>query len=186
MSTNQLRAQCPRCKGDMYEGKKNFYCINKNCNFALYKEDKFWTSKKKTLTRLRVESLLNAKEVKVDNLYSAKRKKYYSAYISFIDDGSNFVKWHLDFLTSSADKNNSIKKIENKSNESNIFYASDKNKLKLKAILEISDLQKQLSKDLINNNQNKSILNKIADIKIILERLVVIYTTEKNIEGVKN
>lgn len=29
--------KCPRCKSPVYEGKKNYYCSNKECSFAMWK-----------------------------------------------------------------------------------------------------------------------------------------------------
>ena len=42
---------CPRCGGTVYEGKKGFFCENRDCSFALWKDNKFFSSKKKTLTK---------------------------------------------------------------------------------------------------------------------------------------
>ena len=42
---------CPRCGGTVYEGKKGFFCDNRDCSFALWKENKFFSGKKKTITK---------------------------------------------------------------------------------------------------------------------------------------
>ena len=42
---------CPRCGGTVYEGKKGFFCEKRDCSFALWKDNKFFTGKKKTLTK---------------------------------------------------------------------------------------------------------------------------------------
>ena len=34
---------CPRCGKPVYEGKKNFYCSDRSCQFVLWKDDRFWT-----------------------------------------------------------------------------------------------------------------------------------------------
>ena len=30
---------CPRCQNPVYEGKKNYYCSNKDCRFSMWKND---------------------------------------------------------------------------------------------------------------------------------------------------
>ena len=42
---------CPRCGQPVYEGKKNFACSDRSCGFVLWKNDRFWTSRKKDLTK---------------------------------------------------------------------------------------------------------------------------------------
>lgn len=39
--------KCPRCKSDIFKGEKSYYCSNKECNFVLFKEDRFFVNKKK-------------------------------------------------------------------------------------------------------------------------------------------
>ena len=43
---------CPRCGGTVYEGKKGFFCDNRDCAFALWKDNKFFSGKKKSITCL--------------------------------------------------------------------------------------------------------------------------------------
>jgi len=42
---------CPRCGGAVIESKKGFFCENRECRFVLWKDSKFFTAKKKTLTK---------------------------------------------------------------------------------------------------------------------------------------
>lgn len=79
--------KCPRCKSDIIEAKKNFYCENKNCKFVLFKEDKFWTSKHKRLSGEMAKKLLEGKYIKMKGLYSEKTTKEYDAYVCMEDDG---------------------------------------------------------------------------------------------------
>lgn len=43
--------KCPKCQNSVYESEKNFYCSNRECSFALWKEDKFFKSQSKKLIR---------------------------------------------------------------------------------------------------------------------------------------
>ena len=45
--------KCPRCGSPVYVGKGNYYCSNKECSFCMWEDNKFFSSKKKKLTKLR-------------------------------------------------------------------------------------------------------------------------------------
>ncbi len=34
--------KCPRCGSPVHEGKKNYYCSNKECAFVMWKNDRFF------------------------------------------------------------------------------------------------------------------------------------------------
>ena len=62
-SQRETIGSCPRCGRPVYEGKKSFYCSgykdNPSCGFALWKNDRFFTGKRKELTKKIAASLLN-------------------------------------------------------------------------------------------------------------------------------
>lgn len=87
---------CPRCGNDVFEGKKNYYCSNKDCNFSLFKEDSFFVKKKKKLTNDMVKSLLTQDVVKINRFYSEKTGKYYDAFLYFEDTGK-YINYKLKF-----------------------------------------------------------------------------------------
>jgi len=89
--------KCPRCGSNIYEGKKNFYCSNKECSFAMWKNDKFFSSKKKELTARVAEALLNSGKILVKGLYSEKKDTKYDAYILLADTGGKYVNYKLEF-----------------------------------------------------------------------------------------
>lgn len=70
---------CPCCGKAVQETPKAFSCSDQECGFALWKNDMFFTSKKKTITAAIAKSLLNKGEVKVTGLYSEKKGKKYDA-----------------------------------------------------------------------------------------------------------
>lgn len=88
--------RCPRCENDVFQGKKNYYCTNKDCNFSLYKEDSFFIKKKKKLTKKMVKFLLSEGSVKVNRFYSEKTGKYYDAFLYFEDTGK-YINYKLKF-----------------------------------------------------------------------------------------
>lgn len=51
--------KCPRCGSPVYVGKGNFYCSNKACSFCLWEDNKFFSGKKKKLTKRIAKELLD-------------------------------------------------------------------------------------------------------------------------------
>lgn len=80
-SGKEVIGMCPKCNSPVYESKTNFYCSNKECNFALFKENKWWTMKNKTITKTYAKGLLKNGRVKVTGLYSSQKDKLYDAFV---------------------------------------------------------------------------------------------------------
>ena len=47
-STREAVGRCPRCGGTVTEGRQGFFCENRACGFAIWKNSKWWENKKKT------------------------------------------------------------------------------------------------------------------------------------------
>ncbi|WP_312353594.1 DNA topoisomerase 3 [Aminipila sp.] len=93
----EILGKCPRCGKNIYEGKKNYYCEGgMECGFTIWKEDKFFLSKKKPLTKPMVKAFLEKGRIKAVNLYSEKKDTTYSAYI-FMEDTGQYVNFKLYF-----------------------------------------------------------------------------------------
>ncbi|MCD8216125.1 MAG: DNA topoisomerase 3 [Clostridiales bacterium] len=88
---------CPRCGSKIYEGKLNFYCENRDCSFALWKENKFFSSKRKSITKDVAVQLLEKGKVHFKDLYSEKMGKTYEADIILDDTGDKYVNFKLIF-----------------------------------------------------------------------------------------
>ena len=78
---------CPRCGGAVSEGKKGFFCENPSCRFALWKDSKFFSAKKKSLTKSIAASLLKDGQVRLKGCWSEKTGKTYDATVLLEDDG---------------------------------------------------------------------------------------------------
>ena len=88
---------CPRCASTVYEGKKGFFCDNRDCAFALWKDNKFFSSKKKSITKSVAAALLKEGRVSVSGLYSEKTGKTYDAVVLLDDTGGKYVNFRLEF-----------------------------------------------------------------------------------------
>ena len=88
---------CPRCGKPVYEGRKNFYCSDRSCQFVLWKDDRFWTSRKKELTRKMAGDLLKKGRTSVKGMWSEKKGSTYDAVVVLNDTGEKYVRFKLEF-----------------------------------------------------------------------------------------
>ena len=87
-SDKEAVGPCPRCGGAVTESKKGFFCENRECRFVLWKDSKFFTAKKKTLTKAAAAALLKKGRVKLTGCFSEKTGKTYDATVVLEDDGT--------------------------------------------------------------------------------------------------
>ncbi len=88
---------CPRCGKPVYEGKKNFACSDRGCGFVLWKDDRFWTSRKKVLTAKMTADLLKKGRILVKGMWSEKKGVTYDATVLLDDTGEKYVHYKLEF-----------------------------------------------------------------------------------------
>ena len=88
---------CPRCGSAVVERPKGFLCSNRDCRFALWRQNPFFASKKKELTAAIATTLLKEERVFVKGLYSPKTGKTYDAAIVLDDSGGQYVNFKLEF-----------------------------------------------------------------------------------------
>lgn len=97
----EVIGKCPRCGKPVYEGKKGFYCSGYQdappCSFALWKENLYFKSKRKELTKAVAAALLKDGRVKMKGLYSEKKNILYDATIVMEDTSGKYVNFKLEF-----------------------------------------------------------------------------------------
>ena len=89
--------KCPRCGSPVYVGKGNFYCSNRECSFCLWEDNKFFSSKKKKLTKKIAKELLDKGWCRVTGLYTPKKPQLYDAVIRLDDTGGKYVRFKMEF-----------------------------------------------------------------------------------------
>ena len=95
-SEKETIGPCPRCGNTVTESKKGFFCENRECRFVLWKDSKFFSAKKKTLTKSVAAALLNKGRVKLTGCYSEKTGKIYDATVVLEDNGEK-TNFRLNF-----------------------------------------------------------------------------------------
>ena len=100
-SGRTVMGKCPRCGKDVVEGKKSFFCEGyydtPPCGFALWKNNRFFASKRKELTRKITAALLRDGRAHVTNLFSERKGVFYDATVVMVDDGGKYVRFELEF-----------------------------------------------------------------------------------------
>ena len=88
--------RCPRCGGEVTESQKGFFCQSETCRFAIWKDSKWWSAKKKQPTKAIVAALLKDGRARLTGCYSEKTGKTYDADV-LLEDTGEYVNFKLDF-----------------------------------------------------------------------------------------
>lgn len=95
-TAREVIGKCPVCGSDIFEGKQNFYCSNRQCDFALWKENRFLGSMAKKLDEKMARELLDKACTHVKGLYSKKKDMKFDADLLLtLEDGK--PRFHLEF-----------------------------------------------------------------------------------------
>jgi len=93
----EVIGKCVRCGNDVVENKVSFSCVDRNCKFALFKDSKFFTAKKKKLTKEIAHALINEGRIFMSGLFSSKSNKTYNATIILNADGTGFPTFTMEY-----------------------------------------------------------------------------------------
>lgn len=88
---------CPACGAPVIERPKGFFCENRLCHFAIWKDNRFFTEKRKTVSRELVAELLENRQAEAHDLYSRKTGKTYSALIILETDDQGRSRFKLSY-----------------------------------------------------------------------------------------
>lgn len=95
-TAREVIGKCLVCGCDVFEGKQNFYCSNRQCDFALWKENRFLESMEKNLDKKMARELLDKACTHVKGLYSKKKDMKFDADLLLtLEDGK--PRFHLEF-----------------------------------------------------------------------------------------
>ena len=87
---------CPRCGKPVYEGKKNFACSDRACQFVMWKNDRFFEQRGKVFTSKIAAALLKDGKAKVKGLRSLRTGKPYEGTIVLADTGGKYVNYRIE------------------------------------------------------------------------------------------
>ena len=87
---------CPRCGCAVTESRKGFFCSGSGCKFALWRDNRFFATKKKEITKAIAAALLTEGRIFMKGLYSEKTGKTYDATV-VLEDTGQYANFKLDF-----------------------------------------------------------------------------------------
>ena len=88
--------KCPRCGSPVHEGKKNYYCSDRECAFTMWKNDRFFEERKVTFSAKIAAALLKSGRANVKGLYSPKTGKTYDGTVVLADTGGKYVNYKIE------------------------------------------------------------------------------------------
>lgn len=85
---------CPACGSDVSETAKGWFCRDKNCKFALWKENRFFQTLGKQMTEELAKQLVNQGKARLIHCYSRKSNRYYdtTVHVETGEDGAAAFK----------------------------------------------------------------------------------------------
>lgn len=98
----EIIGKCPRCKKNVYEGTKNFYCEGykdePKCEFAIWKENKFFSEKGKKVTKTVASKFLKDGVATIKGFKKRDGSNTYNAKVEMIDtiyNGKKYVNFKI-------------------------------------------------------------------------------------------
>ena len=85
---------CPACGSDVCETANGWFCRDKSCKFALWKENRFFQTLGKQMTEELARQLLNQGKARLTHCYSKKSGRYYdtTVHVETGEDGAAAFK----------------------------------------------------------------------------------------------
>ena len=88
---------CPACGSNVQESVKGWFCSDKSCRFALWKENRFFQKLGKQMTEDLAKKLLNKGKVRLTHCYSQKSGRYYDTTLCLETGEDGAASFKLEF-----------------------------------------------------------------------------------------
>ena len=89
--------KCPKCGKPVYEGKMNFYCSNRECDFALWKRNRYFDTVGADLDERAAREFLANGRCRYEGLVSKRNGKTYTADIVMDVPEKGYVRFTMEF-----------------------------------------------------------------------------------------
>lgn len=89
--------KCPICGSPVTNRPKGYFCADKECHFALWKNNRYFESIGKKLTDSVAESLLNSGKIKLKGCKSAKTGRTFDAMLLMEVDETGKINFSMEF-----------------------------------------------------------------------------------------
>lgn len=96
-SDRKIIGTCPACGGEVIERVKGWFCTNKSCKFALWKDNNYFKKIGKTMTPGIAEQLVKKGQTKLKGCHSQKTGKTYDAILVMKADSDGRAVFSMCF-----------------------------------------------------------------------------------------
>lgn len=96
-ATDDVIGNCPVCGTSVVEREKGFFCNNMDCNFALWKNNRFFQAIGKEMTREVADDLVNCGTVKLLDCKSQRTGNTFSCYVDLTTDEEGKAHFEIRF-----------------------------------------------------------------------------------------
>ena len=94
---DDIVGNCPVCGTHVVEREKGFFCNNMDCNFALWKNNRFFQAIGKEMTREVADDLVNGGTVKLIDCKSQRTGNTFSCYVDLTTDEEGKAHFEIRF-----------------------------------------------------------------------------------------
>ena len=94
---------CPKCGSPVVEREKLFGCSNKDCRWAIFKDDRFFAGIGRKPNAAIVKSLLSKKKVNLKDCVSQKSGKKFNCTV-YVDFSGKWPQYKIEFLNGKKEK----------------------------------------------------------------------------------
>ena len=96
-SERKVIGSCPACGSDVCETGKGWFCRDKSCKFALWKENRFFQTLGKQMTEELAKQLVNQGKARLTHCYSRKSGRYYDTTVRVETGEDGAAAFKLEF-----------------------------------------------------------------------------------------
>lgn len=93
----EIVGACPVCGAHVVEREKGFFCNDMECNFALWKNNRFFQAIGKEMTREVADDLVNCGTVKLIDCKSQRTGNTFSCYVDLTTDEEGNAHFEIRF-----------------------------------------------------------------------------------------
>ena len=97
MSENKVIGKCPHCGAEVIERNKGWFCSNRECRFALWKDNAYFSRLGKHMTGQLAEKLVRDGRAKLKDCKSQKTGKTYNATVLMTTEADGRPQFSLEF-----------------------------------------------------------------------------------------
>lgn len=87
--------KCPACGADVVEYPKSYSCTNRQCKFALWKDNRYFESIGKRMTENTARQLLKNGSIRLKHCYSRRKDRYFDTTVSMVLDPDGKVQFRM-------------------------------------------------------------------------------------------